>query len=156
MVLLSTLCLSFPMLVLGKVSLGPSGRLESPKGTSERVRRAEGGDPRDQLQGKARSPGKGTSGTKSGEARTPARENPGSWGKRTYPQLGTPIHAALAAEDATASCPGLRRPPPETQPQGSVPSLAPPRCQATPTSLDCHAPSCLTTPLLCRAPRGVR
>lgn len=60
--------------------------------------------------------------------------------KKTHPQLGTPIHAALAALDATASCPGLRRPPLETQPQGRMPSLAPPRHQATPTSLDYNVP----------------
>lgn len=62
--------------------------------------------------------------------------------KKTHPQLGTPIHAALAAQDATASCPGLRRPPPETQPQGSVPSLAPPRPAARP-----HPPALTKTPL---------
>lgn len=143
---LSTLCLSFPMPVLGKVSLGPSGCLESPKGTFEGVLRAEGGDPRDQRRGKPQSPRKGTEGTKSREARTPASGNPGSWGKRTHPQLGAPIHAGPAAKDATASFPGPRRPPPETQPQGGVPRPAPPRGHAhsprppRPFAL-CHAPA---------------
>lgn len=93
-------------------------------------------------------------GDKERRSQDPSKGEPWELGKKTHPQLGTPIHAALAAQDATASCPGLRRPPPETQPQGSVPNLAPPRRQATPTSLDYNAPSCLSTPLLCRAPSG--
>lgn len=131
MVLLSTLCLSFPMLILGKESLGPFGRLESPKGTFKRVRRAEGGDPSDQLQRKAQSPGKGTSGTE-WRSQDPSKGEPWELGRKDLPTTRYPNPCCSCRRGRHRLLPGSS--PPSTE------DSAPGQCaQPRPAPLTGHA-----------------
>lgn len=150
---LSTLCLSFPMPVLGKVSLGPSGCLESPKGTFEGVLRAEGGDPRDQRRGKPQSPGKGTEGTKT------QRPGPQQVGTRGAGGKGL-THSSVP--QSMLVLPPRTPPPPSRVPAALHRRLSPravcpgpPRPAATPTRPGRHAPLHFATPLPRRVPSGV-